>query len=73
MLAMLIGALAVFSLVFASLSNVITLSVSMIGYTADINAGRYLFPMLLAWFATNMTVFFEALPSSTSDPNTGEN
>jgi hypothetical protein len=69
MLAMLVGALAAFSLVFAALSNVTTLSVSIIGYTADINAGRYLFPLLLAWFATMLTLFFAELPPSTSNPH----
>ncbi len=68
MLAMLVGALAAFSLVFAALSNVITLSVSIIGYTADINAGRYLFPLLLAWFATMMTLLFAEPPSFTLNP-----
>ena len=71
MLAMLVGALAAFSLVFAGLSNVITMSVSIIGYTADINAGRYLFPLLLAWFATMMTLFFAELPPSTPMPAPG--
>ncbi len=73
LLAMLIGALAAFSLVFAALSNVTDL-VSTIGYTADNTAGRYLLPMLLAWFATLMTVFFTELPSSASTPKlkTGE-
>ncbi len=65
MLAMLVGALAAFTLVFASLSNVTDL-VSTIGYTADNTAGRYLFPVLLAWFATLLTTFFAELPSSTS-------
>ena len=65
MLAMLVGALAAFSLVFAALSNVTDL-VSTIGYTDDNNAGRYLLPMLLAWYATMMTVFFAELPSSAS-------
>ncbi len=69
MLAMLVGALAAFSLVFAALSNVTTLSVSIIGYTADINAGRYLFPLLLAWFATMLTLFFAELPPSASNPH----
>ena len=64
MLAMLVGALAAFSLVFAALSNV-TDPVSTIGYTADNTAGRYLLPLLLAWFAMMMTLFF-AGPSSSA-------
>jgi signal transduction histidine kinase len=56
-LAMLIGALAAFSGVFASFVNITNLD-QVIGYTADKIAGRYLFPVLLAWFATMMTLFF---------------
>ena len=56
MLAMLVGALVVFSVVFASLFNVTSL-VAVIGYT-NYHAGRYLLPMLLAWFATPLTIFF---------------
>jgi hypothetical protein len=62
-LAMLIGALAAFSGVFASFVNITNLA-QVIGYTADDIAGRYLLPMLLAWFATMMTVFFADLSSS---------
>ena len=64
-LAMLVGALAAFSGVFASFVNITNLG-QVIGYTADNIAGRYLLPVLLAWFATMMTVFFAELPSSTS-------
>ena len=64
-LAMLVGALAAFSGVFASFVNITSLD-QVIGYTADNTAGRYLLPVLLAWFATMMTVFFAGLPSSTS-------
>jgi len=49
---------------FASLS--IHQPGQVIGYTADDIAGRYLLPVLLAWFATMMTMFFAELPSSTS-------
>ncbi len=64
-LAMFIGALAAFSGVFASFVNITGLG-EVIGYTADDVAGRYLLPVLLAWFATMMTMFFAELPSSTS-------
>ena len=67
MLAMLIGALAVFSIVFSSLFNVTDL-VSLIGYTKDHIAGRYLLPLLLAWFAIMMTLFFTARPSALISP-----
>jgi len=66
-LAMLVGAIAAFSLVFASLFNVTNL-VSAIGYTEDHIAGRYLLPILLAWFATIMTLFFANWQSSLATP-----
>jgi hypothetical protein len=62
-LAMLVGALAAFSVVFASFVNITSLAL-VIGYAADDAAGRYLLPVLLAWFATMMTMFFAELPSS---------
>ena len=64
-LAMLVSALAAFSGVFASFVNITNLD-QVIGYTADNIAGRYLLPVLLAWFATMMTVFFAELPSFAS-------
>jgi hypothetical protein len=64
-LAMLVGALAAFSGVFASFANITSLD-QVIGYTADDVAGRYLLPVLVAWFATMMTVFFVEPPSSAS-------
>jgi hypothetical protein len=69
MLAMLIGALTAFSMVFASLFNVTNL-VLVIGYTED-HARRYLLPVLFAWFATTLTMFFADLPSFASTPGTG--
>jgi hypothetical protein len=66
-LAMLVGALAAFSLVFASFVNATSLA-HVIGYTADDVAGRYLLPVLLAWFATILTLLFAEQPSSTSPP-----
>jgi hypothetical protein len=64
-LAMLVGALAAFSGVFASFVNITSLNAA-ISYTVDVHGGRYLLPVLLAWFATMMTVFFAEPPSSTS-------
>jgi hypothetical protein len=66
MLAMLVGTLAAFSLVFASLVNIASLAGAINLYVPNDNAGRYLLPMLLAWFATIMTLFFANLPSSTA-------
>ena len=68
-LAMLVGALAAFSGVFASFVNITNLS-QVIGYTAGDVAGRYLLPVQLAWFATMMTVFFAELPSLPSSAST---
>ena len=66
-LAMLIGALAAFSGVFASFVNITSLT-EVIGYTTDDAAGRYLLPVLLAWFATMMTLFFADPSSSATTP-----
>jgi hypothetical protein len=63
-LAMLVGVLAAFSGVFASFVNVTNLA-QVIGYTADDVAGRYLLPVLLAWFAALMTMFFAEVPAAT--------
>ncbi|MGA2787219.1 MAG: hypothetical protein ABSF60_06800 [Verrucomicrobiota bacterium] len=60
-LAMLVGALASFSLVFSSLYNVTSLA-AVIGYTKDHIAGRYLLPILMAWFAIVMTLCFMEPP-----------
>jgi tetratricopeptide (TPR) repeat protein len=70
MLAMLVGAAAAFSGIFASFIGIKGLS-EAINYTVDVAAGRYLLPMLLAWFAAMMTLFFSDLPSSASTPGTG--
>ena len=64
-LAILVGTLAAFSGVFASFVNITNLA-QVIGYTRDDVAGRYLFPVLLAWFATMTTLFFAELPPSAS-------
>jgi hypothetical protein len=62
-LAMLVGVLAAFSGVFASFVNVTDLT-QVVSYTADDVAGRYLLPVLWAWLATMMTVFFAEMPSA---------
>ena len=69
-LIMLIGALAAFSLVFASFVNITSLA-RVIGYTTDNVAGRYLLPILLAWFATIMTLCFMGEPAGEPAPGTG--
>ena len=70
MLAMLVGAQVAFGVVFASFFNVTSL-VAVIGYTADHIAGRYLLPILLAWFATIMTLCFMGEPAGEPAPGTG--
>ena len=60
----LIGALAAFSLVFASFVNITSLP-QVIGLTADDTSGRYLLPLLLAWFTTILTQLFAEQPSAT--------
>jgi hypothetical protein len=69
-LAMLVGALAAFSGVFASFVNITSL-VQVVSYTANDVAGRYLLPVSLAWFATMMTVFFAETPSTISISSPG--
>jgi tetratricopeptide (TPR) repeat protein len=64
--AMLVGAMAALSVVFASFVSIGGLIETTNLYTDDLAAGRYLLPVLLAWFATMMTVFFADPPSSTS-------
>ena len=56
-LAMFLGAVAALSGVFACFVNIRSLD-AVIGYTADVAGARYLLPMLLAWFATPLTIFF---------------
>ena len=70
-LVMFLGVTAALCGVFASFSSVYGLS-ETINLTKDQAGGRYLLPMLLAWFATMMTAFFAGLPSSASIPGTGK-
>jgi hypothetical protein len=65
-LAMFIGTTAVLSGVFTSFITVNGLN-EVIGLTKNPNGGRYVLPVLLAWFATIMTTFFTDRPSSTSE------
>jgi len=65
-LAMLVGALAAFSGVFASIANITSLNAAISDYTVEVHGGRYLLPVLLAWFATMFTMFFADQHSSAS-------
>ncbi|MGA2240413.1 MAG: hypothetical protein ABSH11_00005, partial [Verrucomicrobiota bacterium] len=64
-LAMFIGATAALSGVFTSFITVDGLS-EAINLTKDLTGGRYVLPVLLAWFATIMTMFFAESPSATT-------
>ena len=64
MLAMFVGATVVLCGVFASFVGTHGLS-EVIDYTNNEAGGRYLMPVLLACFATLVTLFFANLPSST--------
>jgi len=63
-LAMFVGATAALSGVFVSLVSIKGLS-EVANFTHDFTGGRYLLPVLLAWFATMMTMFFADPLSST--------
>jgi hypothetical protein len=65
-LAMLIGALVAFSGVFACFVNITSTLTQIVNYVRDDIAGRYLMPVLFAWFATMTTMFFAELLPATS-------
>jgi hypothetical protein len=71
MLAMLAGATAALSGVFASFVSIKGLSETAT-LTHDVAGGRYLLPVLLAWFATMLTLFFMDQPSPGPAPGTSE-
>jgi hypothetical protein len=66
-LAMFVGATVALCGVFASIVSVKSLT-EAVGYTNEEAGGRYLLPVLLAWFATMMTVFFADPSSSATTP-----
>ncbi|MGB8370455.1 MAG: hypothetical protein WCF71_14310, partial [Verrucomicrobiia bacterium] len=67
-LTMFVGATAALSGVFVSLVSIKGLAETTL-YTSDLDGGRYLLPVLLAWFATIMTLFFADLLIATRQPN----
>jgi signal transduction histidine kinase len=69
-LAMFVSATVALSGIFTSLITVGGLN-EAINLTKDLTGGRYLLPMLLAWFATMITMFFADLPSSASTSGMG--
>ena len=72
-LAMFLGAVAAISGVFACFADITSLNAA-IGYTVDPHGARYLLPMLLAWFATTLTLLFSNQHSieSTSGTTAGD-
>jgi len=58
-----------FSVVFASFVSISGLNDVIYARTADNEAGRYLFPMLLAWASTMVIMFFADFPPPASAPN----
>jgi 4-amino-4-deoxy-L-arabinose transferase-like glycosyltransferase len=66
--AMFVGATAALSVVFASLVTIKGLRETANSYTHDLNGGRYLLPVLLAWFATLMIMFFAEPFSAATTP-----
>jgi hypothetical protein len=68
-LAVFVSAVIAFSVVFASFVSVSGLNNVIAARTADNEAGRYLFPMLLAWVSTMVIMFFGPSSAATSEPN----
>jgi len=68
-LAVYVSVITAFSVVFASFVSGSGLSDVISARTADNEAGRYLFPMLLAWAATMMILFFGDFSPSASAAN----
>jgi hypothetical protein len=83
-LAVYAGAMIIFSVVFASFVSITGLNDVIAARTADNETGRYLFPMLLAWTAAMVILFFgdfntpaaipddpgaPAIPSAASPPS----
>jgi len=58
---------AVFSVVFTSFVSLTSLNL-VLGYTSEETSGRYLLPLLVAWFATTLVLFLGELPSSVPAP-----
>jgi glucan phosphoethanolaminetransferase (alkaline phosphatase superfamily) len=67
MLAVILTTIVAFGAVFASFVGITGLS-QVLEYTEEITAARYLFPMLVAWSATNMTLLFAEPVPQESNP-----
>jgi len=66
-LGVMVSALVAFSGVFASLANFTSLDHAL-HYTDEETAGRYLFPLLLGWWAAVTTLLFAERPSPATIP-----
>ena len=67
-LAVFVSAAIAMSVVFASFVSISGLNDVINARTADDEAGRYLFPMLLAWASTTVIMFFADFSLPASDP-----
>ena len=67
-LAVFVSAAIAMSVVFASFVSITGLNDAINARTADDEAGRYLFPMLLAWASTSVIMFFADFSLPASDP-----
>jgi hypothetical protein len=67
-LVMLVGATIALTGVFVSFISIEGLSEAL-NFTDELTGGRYLLPVLLAWFTTLLTLFFAVQPSPTSIPS----
>jgi hypothetical protein len=68
-LAMLVGVTMALTGVFVSYISIEGLSEAL-NFTDELTGGRYLLPVLLAWFTTLLTLFFADQPKSASTPAT---
>lgn len=70
MVAVIFSMTAAFSLVFASFVSITNLA-QVIEYTEEITAARYLFPMLIAWSVTSLTLLFASQFAESTVPEAG--
>ena len=66
---MFIGSAFVLSGVFASFTAIKGLN-EAVDFTGELTGGRYLLPVLVAWFTTLMMIFFTNQTPSPSTPET---
>jgi len=69
MLVVILSIMVAISLVFASIFSMTANFGSVLSYTSEENAGRYLLPLLVAWLATSMTLLYSNLCSRVAPLN----